>query len=168
MKKSNLLALACMVILAASSAFAGTATSNLNVSATVTANCLITANALAFGAYDPIVANATTPLNVATTINVTCTNNSAATVTLDQGLTPAAGSTAAAPLRQMAGGGTVLPYSIFQDAAHTIVWGNTAATGVADTGSGVQQTINVFGQIPAAQNVPAASYADTVVATITF
>lgn len=163
-----LLAIASILVLTAGSAFAGTATSNMSVSATVSANCTIAAGALAFGAYDPIVANAAAPLNGTATINVTCTNASSTTITLDQGLNPAGGSTNAAPLRQMASGGSFLGYGLFQDNAHSITWGNTGGTGVVYTGTGVAGSVTVFGQVAAAQNVPAGTYNDTVVATITF
>jgi len=162
------LALAGIVVLTGASAFAGTATSNMAVSATVSANCTIAAGALAFGAYDPIVANASVPLPGTATLTVTCTSGSPSTITLDQGLNPAGGSTNAAPLRQMASGGNFLSYGLFQDNAHTITWGNTAGTGAAYTGTGVAGSVTVFGQVPAAQNVPAGTYNDTVVATITF
>lgn len=172
MKKINIwhlaVAIAGVVMLMTSGAFAGTATSNMAVSATVTANCTITAGALAFGAYDPIVANATTPLPGNATLTVTCTNGSPTTITLDQGLNPAGGSTNAAPLRQMISGGNFLSYGLFQDNALTVTWGNTAGTGVAYTGTGVAGSVTVFGVVPAGQNVPAGTYNDTVVATITF
>ena len=58
---------------AASTAFAGSATSNLAMSANVTANCTISTAAVAFGAYDPIVANAATPLDTTGTVTITCT-----------------------------------------------------------------------------------------------
>jgi spore coat protein U-like protein len=161
-------AIAGILVLTAGSAFAGTATSNMAVSATVSANCTIAAGALAFGAYDPIVANAAAPLPGTATINVTCTNAASTTITLDQGLNPAGGSTNAAPLRQMASGGSFLSYGLFQDNAHSITWGNTAGTGVVYTGTGVAGSVTVFGQVPATQNVPSGTYNDTVVATITF
>ena len=172
MKKTNIryiaFAIAAMVLLTAGSAFAGTATSNMAVSATVSANCTITAGALAFGAYDPIVANASTPLPGSATLTVACTNGSGTTITLDQGLNPAGGSTNAAPLRQMASGGNFLSYSLFQDNGLTVPWGNTAGTGAAYTGTGVSGSVTVYGQVAAGQNVPAGTYNDTVVATITF
>ncbi len=168
MRKSIILAIASMLVLTATSAFSGTATSNMSVSATVSANCTITAGALAFGAYDPIVANASTPLPGTATLTVACTSGSPATVTLDQGLNPAGGSTNAAPLRQMATGGNFLSYSLFQDNAYSVPWGNTAGTGAAYTGTGASGSITVYGQVAAGQNVPAGTYQDTVVATITF
>jgi hypothetical protein len=47
---------------AASVIHAGTQTANLPVTATVAANCAISTAAVAFGAYDPAVANAATDL----------------------------------------------------------------------------------------------------------
>lgn len=166
--KSTVLAIASMLVVVASSAFAGTATSNMSVSAIVSASCTISAGALGFGAYDPLVANATTPLPGQATLTVSCTNGAPATVTLDQGLNPAGGSTNAAPLRQMATGGNFLTYSLFQDIALTVPWGNTAGTGAAYTGTGTTGSVTVYGQVAAGQNVPAGTYQDTVVATMTF
>lgn len=168
LQKFSVLAVVSLFLLAATSAFAGTATSNMSVSATVSANCTISAGALAFGAYDPVVANAATPLPGTATITVQCTNGSPATLTLGQGSNPAGGSTAAAPLRQMASGGNFLSYALFQDNALTIPWGDTAGTGVAYTGTGVSGSVTVYGQVAAGQNVPSGTYNDTVVATITF
>jgi spore coat protein U-like protein len=165
----GLTAASALFMAASSVTNAGTATSNLSVTATVAANCTIATSPVAFGAYDPIVANATSPLDGSGTVTVTCTTGSAATITLGQGSNPAAGSTDAAPLRQMKDSGThVLAYSLYQDSGRTTVWGNTSGTGVADTGSGTAQNVTVYGAVAAGQNVPAASYSDTVVATVTF
>lgn len=150
-------------------ASAGTATSNLSVSASVSANCTISTSAVAFGAYDPVSANAATPLDGTGGVTVTCTQGASTTITLGQGSTPKAGSTDAVPLRQMGdGGANRLEYFLHQDAAHTTAWGNTAGTGVAHTGTGTATSITVHGRVSAGQNVPSGSYADTVVATVTF
>lgn len=164
------LAAASALFLAASSATqAGTATSSLAVTASVSPNCTITTSAVAFGAYDPIVTNATTALDGTGTVSVTCTNESAVAITLDQGANAANGSTDAVPLRQMKDtGADVLAYFLYSDTNRTVVWGNTAPTGVNDTGNGVLQTLTVYGAVTAGQNVPATSYSDTVIATVTF
>ncbi|MBZ5520714.1 MAG: spore coat U domain-containing protein [Acidobacteriia bacterium] len=140
----------------------------MSVTATVNGNCIIAGGTLAFGAYDPVVTNATTPLANSVALTVTCTNGWPATVTLGQGANPAGGSTAAAPLRQMASGGNFLSYALFQDNANTIIWGDTPGTGEAYTGTGAAGTVTVYGQVAAGQNVPAGSYGDTVLVTITF
>lgn len=162
---------ASALFLAASSATqaAGTATSSLSVTATVTANCTISTAPVAFGNYDPVVANATSALNGTGTITVTCTSGDATNITLGQGADADSGSTDAAPLRRMKDAGTdVLSYALYQDSARTTVWGNTLATGVNETGTGVAQNVTVYGAVAAGQNVPAGSYSDTVVATVTF
>jgi spore coat protein U-like protein len=148
---------------------AGTATSSLSVTATVAANCAISTAPVAFGAYDPVAANATTPLDGTGTVTVTCTSGDAATITLGQGSNPGTGSTDAAPVRQMKDtGGALLGYSLYSDTGRTTVWGNTAGTGVAETGTGAAQAVTVYGAVAAGQNVPTGSYSDTVVATVTF
>ncbi len=156
-------------IFAASSADAATATSNLSVTASVSANCTISTAPVAFGAYDPVSANASTALAGTGTVNVTCTNGASTTVTLGQGSNANTGSTDAAPARRLKDGGTnYLTYELYQDTGHTTVWGNTAGTGVANTGTGGQTSITVYGTVDAGQNVPAGNYSDTVVATVTF
>ena len=154
---------------ASSTTDAATATSNLSVTASVAANCSISTAPVAFGAYDPVSTNATTPLSGTGTVNVTCTNGASTTVTLGQGSNANTGSTDAAPARRLSDGGTnFLTYSLFQDAGHTTVWGNTGGTGVANTGTGTQTAITVYGTVAAGQNVPSGNYSDTVVATVTF
>jgi spore coat protein U-like protein len=154
---------------AASSTDAATATSNLSVTASVSANCSISTAPVAFGAYDPVSANASTALSGTGTVNVTCTNGASTTVTLGQGANADTGSTDAAPARRLSDGTTnYLSYSLYQDTGRTTVWGNTVGTGVANTGTGTQTAITVYGSVAAGQNVPSGSYSDTVVATVTF
>lgn len=167
----NLLASAVLLAVAAMSgtAVAGTATSNLPVSATVSANCTIDASAgVAFGAYDPVVTNASTDLTHTGSVDTTCTDGATATVTLGEGTNKDSTSTAAAPVRRMISGSNYLSYQLYQDSGATSVWGDTSGTGVTVTGTGGAVTTNVYGVVPAGQNVPAGSYTDTVVATVSF
>ena len=55
------------------------------VSANVIKNCTISTAPLNFGAYDPVAANATTPLDGIGTITVTCTKGAVAKVGLNAG-----------------------------------------------------------------------------------
>src|SRR5262245_50442927 len=64
---------------------AGTQNANLPVTATVSANCAISTAAVAFGAYDPAVVNASAARDANGTVNVTCTSGASTTVTLDDG-----------------------------------------------------------------------------------
>ena len=156
-----------LALSAGSGADAATATSNLSVTATVSANCTISTAPVAFGAYDPVSANAATALNGTGTVSVSCTSGASTSVTLGQGANANAGSTAAVPLRRLKDSGTnFLSYALYSDSGRTTVW--EGVTGVAHNGTGTLTNLTVYGQIPAGQNVPAANYSDTVVATITF
>lgn len=158
----------CLLAALSSSAFAATETANLGVSATVSNNCLISTNPVAFGAYDTVDTNAAADLDGSGTVIVTCTLDAATTVTLGQGANAGIGSTDAAPLRRMTDGTDFLSYALFSDAGRTAVWGNDAATDVPHTGTGTATNLTVYGRVAAAQNVTAGSYADTVVATVEF
>jgi spore coat protein U-like protein len=150
-------------------ASAATQTANLTVSATISANCTISTAAVAFGAYDPVVTNASAALNGTGTITTTCTTGASPVITLGQGATPAGTSTDAAPLRRMASGANRMAYALYQNTGRTTVWGNTPGTAPpAVAGTGLAQNTTVYGQVSGGQNLPAGSYADTVVATVTF
>jgi spore coat protein U-like protein len=148
----------------AAPALAQTATGNLGVSATVAKNCSITTTAVAFGSYDPIVANASTPLDGTGTVVVTCTKGAGTRIDLDLG------SNAAGSVRRMLGGTDLLTYELYTDSGHGTVWGAGAGAGqtIAAAPNKNPRTFTVYGRVPAGQDVGAASYADTVVATINF
>jgi len=147
---------------------AATATANLNVNASVSDNCIISTADVAFGAYDPIVTNAVAPLNGTGTVTITCTTGASAVVTLGQGANDSGGS-AADPARRMTDGTDFLSYTLFTDTGRTVEWGDTAGTGVADTGDGAASAHTVYGSVaPGQTGAPAGSYADVVVATVTF
>jgi spore coat protein U-like protein len=158
-----------LTMLFSAPALAATATSSMPVTADVTNSCTISAGSLAFGSYDPIVTNAVTDLDGTATLTITCTSGAAATITISQGANPNTGSTDDVPLRRMLSGADFLSYTLYQDVAHTTVWGNTTGTGLPYTGTGVQTTnTTVYGVITQAQNVPAGTYSDTDTVTITF
>lgn len=110
-------------LLMATPADAATDTANMAVSATVTANCTISSGGLAFGSYDPVETNASTPLDQTGTVTVTCTSGCAGDITLSQGANADTGSTNDAPLRRMTDGTHFLSYGLFQNAGRTTVWG---------------------------------------------
>jgi spore coat protein U-like protein len=143
-----------------------TQTANLGVTATVIATCTIAAAPVNFGTYDVTVA---TPTTATGTVTVTCSNGSAVYITLGQGVNPAAGSTAALPVRQMSAGGVDrLGYNLFTVAGGPAEWGDTQASGVSFTGTGVADPHSVFGSIPAGQAVLSGAYTDSVLATVNY
>src|SRR5438270_13644603 len=141
-------------------ALASTATTTFQVSATVNATCLISANNLGFGAYSGSVINTTT------TISVTCTNSTTYNVGLNAGT--AAGATVTT--RAMTGpGAAILDYGLYQDSGHATNWGNTVGTDTkSGTGNGSAQTLTVYGQVAANQYPAPGAYSDTITATITY
>jgi spore coat protein U-like protein len=147
---------------------AGTDTTNLPVTAEINANCTISTGPLEFGNYDPIVDNKSSPLNGTGFVTTTCAIGSAVTITLGQGANPAGGSTDTVPLRQMASGANRLAYFLYSEPTRITVWGNTALTGKADTGTGAPSQFTIYGAVTGGQNKPVGSYTDTVVATVTY
>lgn len=152
-----------LVLGLAAPAFAQTATANLAVSATVAKNCSISTTAVAFGSYDPIVTNAATPLDGTGSVVVTCTKGAGSRIDLGQGSNYSAA-------RRMAGGTDFLTYELYIDTTRTTVWGSGAGAGqtIAVAPNKNPRTFTVYGRVAAGQDVGAASYADTVVATINF
>ena len=148
--------------------YADTVTSTMSVSATVGHSCSIDSNPMAFGAYDRVVANASTALEATATVVSTCTSGAAALITMNAGASAGSGS-ADAPVRRMsAGEGKYLVYQVYSDFTRHTVWGNTVPTGVALTGTGAAQTLTVYGSIPSAQMVPQGDYSDQISITITY
>jgi spore coat protein U-like protein len=147
---------------------AATATANLPVSVQVASNCTIGTTAVAFPNYDPIVTHAASPDDsTAGAVTVTCTKGTSVNIGLGLGAN-ASGST-----RRMKDGGTnYLPYELYSNAGHTTVWGNAAGSWYTPTPAAAPdrnpRSFTVYGRIAAAQDVPAGTYNDTVVATVNF
>jgi spore coat protein U-like protein len=144
-------------------AYAADATSSMAVGATVGSTCAISTAPIAFGTYDAVTK---AEINATGSVTVTCTLGAATVVKLNQGVNPTGPSTDAVPVRRMNSGANLLPYSLSTEATMATVWENT--TGVAHTGTGTATMLTVYGRIAAGVNVPAGTYADTVVATVTF
>jgi spore coat protein U-like protein len=143
-------------------AFADEAGADLDVSASIEASCVISTSEIAFGAYDAVVANASSPLNGAGTVHVTCTAGSPASVALDQGEN-ASGS------RRMTDGSHFLAYSLWQDSGRSQTpWGESDDA-MSIEGTGSNQNLTVFAKVAAGQNgAPEGDYSDVVIATVTF
>ena len=144
---------------------ADSASSTIAVSATVRRNCTIATTPLAFGSYDPVVGNASTPLDGTATVTIACTMGTPASIGLD------IGANAAATQRRLTNGSAAyLNYQIFLDSAYSTVWG-TDTTNQLDAGTAPSKTpraFPVYGRIPAAQDVPIGAFSDAVVATVNF
>ena len=147
---------------------ADTGTSYMSVSATVKHSCSIDTTPMAFGAYDGVVANASTALNALATVISSCTSGAAAQITMNAGNSAGSGSDDVPVRRMTSEAGDYLVYQVYSDVSRETVWGNTDPTGVALTGTGVPQSLTVYGSIPSAQIVPEGGYSDQIIVTITY
>jgi spore coat protein U-like protein len=161
------LSAALLVAGVAASQHAAADGATLNISAVVNNNCIVSTNPIAFGSYDPIVSHAATALDGTGTVNVTCTNGAPATVALDEG-SHSTGSGSIPQRRMSNGAASFLGYQLYQDPGRGEVWGADEGLEVAIMGTGLTQSLVVFGQVPAGQNVPAGNYSDTVFVTVAF
>ena len=156
---------AVVSVAAESRLFGQTQSTSLTVSAVVVKNCTITTAPVNFGAYDPVAANATTPLDGIGTVTVTCTKGAVAKV----GLNP--GSNAQGATRRMSqGAAEYLTYELYKDTGHATIWGDTAdnALDIPAAPNRNPRNFTVYGRVAAAQDAAVGNYTDTVVATVNF
>ena len=168
LKRAIVSAIALGFTILGTQSHADTGTSNMSVSATVKHSCSIDNTPMAFGAYDGVVANASTALDATATVILSCTSGAAALITMNAG--NSAGSVSDdVPVRRMTSeAGDYLVYQVYSDVSRETVWWNAVSTGVALTGTGLPQTLTVYGSIPSAQMVPEGDYNDQIVVTITY
>jgi len=171
MKLRPLLAAVCACALGAGGVLAATATTTFTVTAAVSANCTISAAAIVFPSYDPVVANASTAATSTGSVIITCTKGSGPTIGLNAGSNPGA---VAGVTRAMANGTNRLGYELLQPAAapgNGAVWtdiggANPLNAGVSPSKAG--RSFTVQAQIPGGQDVAVGSYSDTITATVNF
>lgn len=132
-----------------------------SVNAVVISTCNMTTTPLSFG----VKALLTTITDGSGQLRVTCTTGATYTVGLSGGLSGATSPTT----RKMVNNTNSIVYGLYGDAARTQGWFNTRAFYEANgTGSGIAQTLTVYGRMPAQPTPPVGVYSDTVVATITY
>ena len=155
--------------------YADTTTSDLAVTASVTARCTMSVTNLDFGAYDPIVANATQDLTASSTISTTCTLGTTGVVTMSRGdhILYCVNNDCHRRLANTEGT-SFLRYNIYTSSSYyfSAVWNNDveemrSVAGVL--GSGVSQNLTVYGEVPKNQKyATAGSYSDSINVTLTY
>ena len=157
---------AAVLLAVAGTAAAATKTDNMQVSATVSKNCLINAPDLNLGTFD-----GTNDLTANSTISVRCTSGTTFFVDLSTG------SSGNFTSRTLVNGSDTLAYNLYTSNTYTTVFGDgTGSTGRGSgTGAGMgvpnAQSVLVYGQLLASANtgpVGAGTYTDTITATITY
>jgi spore coat protein U-like protein len=132
------------------------------VSATVVNDCIITATNMTF----PSAGVLSSALQTTGAITTQCTNGDAFRIALSSG---SSGNVAARQMQRSGGGGAV-NYQLYLDPAYGTPWGDgTNGTSMATgTGSGTQQVISVYGQVPPQSTPVPGNYSDMITATISF
>jgi spore coat protein U-like protein len=140
-----------------------TATGSLGVTIIITKTCAVgTSTPVDFGSQGLL----TTNFDAAGAISVNCTTGT----TYDVGLSAGAGSGATVTNRKMTGpASATVTYQLYRDSLRTLNWGNTVPTDTqAGIGTGLAQSISVYGRV-ATQTTPApGTYNDTVTVTVTY
>ena len=158
-------AVGALTLLVATTAHAGSASTSLALSASVSNNCTISTAPVGFGSYDPVVANASANLDGTGTVSIACTKGATTTIGLDLG------SNASGSVRRLTDGSSnYLTYELYQDSGRSTVWGNAGA-GLftpAAAPSKASRSFTAYGRVAGSQDVPAGTYADTVTATVNF
>jgi len=174
-----------VLLLANAPAQATAISKNFNATASVAANCQMSAvGDLSFGAYDPVVANATSGLTGNTSFTLKCTRGASPVISLSVSNLNfgqnVAGKRAMNNGTTSPAAGNYLSYDLFvpngvgdatATAASVAYWGdNTSGTSTfAPTVPTVAtQTITIFGSVPGGQDVVAGNYTDLVTATVNY
>ncbi len=133
------------------------------------AACTVSATGVVFGAYNP---NVGTPANATGTVSLSCTAGSSSSGAYTIGLSMGGG--ASYSTRRLSTGLSTLSYQLYQDSAHTIIWGDGTGSSVIFNGndglpnSGGTNNLSIYGQIPARQGVTPGVYTDVIVVTVTY
>jgi spore coat protein U-like protein len=176
-------AFATLLLADAPARAAGSVNQTFNATASVAAKCVMSSiGDLAFGAYDPVVTNASTGLAGNTGFTLTCTRNASPVISLS--VSNANFGQNLAGKRAMnngsAGAGNFLSYDLFVPSGvgdsstatpSVVYWGdNTSGTSTFSPSvpSIAAQTITIFGSVLPGQDVATGAYSDSVTATVNF
>lgn len=134
--------------------------------ADILGQCNASVTGVAFGIYDPLSPNA---LASTAAITVSCTLvANASSITIDL----SAGASGSFVTRSLSSGADALSYNLYQDAAHTQIWGDGTGGSIEFSGKVTpgkpSLSATVYGVLPAAQDVAVGSYLDTITVTVNY
>lgn len=131
------------------------------VSAIVPAKCSVSNATLDFGARPVLSSN----VDASTNLSVSCSRSLPYSVALNGGLTGATDPTQ----RAMSKVSERVYYGLYRDAARSQAWGSTTNVNTySGTGTGVAQSVPVYGRVPPQTTPSPGTYTDTVVVTLTY
>lgn len=132
------------------------------------AACNVAATGINFGAYDVF---SPAPVDSTGSVTVSCDDIPPANVVIAIG--PGGAGTFLPRRMRHASLPDVLTYNVFTSSSMAVVWGDGTGGSATVTAGRIPKNrpprpITLYGRIPAAQNVSAGSYSDTLVITITW
>lgn len=130
------------------------------VQATNTTTCRVSATDLNFGSAGLLNDN----VDADGSANVTCTRSTPYRVMLNNGLTGTSPTN-----RKMTFSSSSITYGLYRDGARTLPWGSTSGTNsLSGTGSGLSQSLPVYGRVPPQVSPSPGTYADTIVVSVEY
>jgi spore coat protein U-like protein len=143
-----------------------------NAQAAVTFTCTVSAGGIAFGNYNPLTPTGDSAVG---SWSVTCNAIGSGSATVAGTLTLSTGSSGTYAARTLKAGTQALQYNIYLTPSHTQVLGDGSAgtfalsdSGTVTAGQVYQITGSMYGFMPPSQDVPAGTYLDTIVVTVTY
>jgi spore coat protein U-like protein len=160
MSTKTLIAAAALALALPLPAQAATDTADFGVQLVVQNACTLTAGGTAADLdFLSVTGNITSDIDATTDLTVNCNNGASYTI----GLEGSNGS------RSLSNGTQTVSYELYRNSGRTQAWGELASGNeFGGTGTNADQTITVYGRVPAGQSVGAGTYTDTVTATIEF
>lgn len=132
-------------------------------------SCSAATTNVSFGNYDP---TSPSDLDSSGTVTVSCSMLAAAVGSFTVDLSP--GTSGSYTQRTLNNGPSALNYNLFVDPARSQIWGNGTGSTQHQSYSwlvsvlNVSQNFTVYGRVFGAQNVPAATYSDTIIVTVNY
>ncbi|WKX27178.1 spore coat U domain-containing protein [Tatumella ptyseos] len=163
-----------LVAIRLGTAQASSTTDTFTVSAVITSGCALGTSTtsettdlgtLSFGTMADLANHVdATSASGAGSIVVTCTPGTAVTISLDYGVNGGSDTE-----RYLSNGSELLGYQLYQDAAHSTVWGSGTLAYSISAFPQTTQTYPVYGRLFSSSTVPAAgTYTDTVTVTLVY
>ena len=143
-------------------------TSNFDVKIEIVASCEIgtgTPQELNFGTHDMFKEN----VLGSTELSVRCTKGSEYKIALNAGAHAEGGDYTKRRMKGVSdlNSNDYVSYNLYTDEGRSRVWGNVETSMVSKTGTGEEEKIKIYGQVPST-NFTVGNYKDTITATVTF
>jgi len=139
---------------------------------TVSFSCTVSATGINFGVYNPLSA---TGDSAAGSWTVNCTATGSGSATVSGTLSMSTGSSGQYATRKMVSGTNTLNYNIYLTPGYTQIFGDgtggtyaPSESGTVTAGQVYQVAGNMYGFMPASQDVAPGSYSDTIIITVVY